>query len=76
MMIEQLIQNDFIRTASFYSVAVLSLIVFLVLFELVTKYSNWQEIKRGNLAVGLATGGKIFASPIFSDIRSKIQIQY
>jgi putative membrane protein len=31
----------------------------MVLFEIVTKYKNWQEIKKGNVAVALATGGKI-----------------
>ncbi|RUT46415.1 DUF350 domain-containing protein [Paenibacillus anaericanus] len=38
----------------------MELVVFLSFFELVTRYSCWQEIKRGNLAVSLATGGKIF----------------
>ncbi len=33
---------------------------FLAIFELVTKYKNWEEIKKGNLAVAMATGGKIF----------------
>ena len=32
----------------------------MVLFELVTKYKNWEEIRKGNVAVALATGGKIF----------------
>ncbi len=30
------------------------------IFELVTKYNNWEEIRKGNLAVAFATGGKIF----------------
>ncbi len=38
----------------------LALIVFLALFELVTKYKDWDEIKKGNLSVAMATGGKIF----------------
>ncbi|MNI34023.1 hypothetical protein D3C73_879990 [compost metagenome] len=46
--------------AGYFSVAVLELIVFLSCFELVTKYRCWDEIKKGNLAVSLATGGKIF----------------
>jgi putative membrane protein len=29
--------------------------------ELVTKYKNWQEIKNGNIAVALTTGGKLLA---------------
>ena len=25
-----------------------------------TKYNNWEEIRKGNVAVAIATGGKIF----------------
>ncbi|MEH6990097.1 MULTISPECIES: DUF350 domain-containing protein [Bacillales] len=53
-------ENEFIQTAAYYSVVILCLIVFLAVFELVTKYRNWDEIKNGNLAVAMATGGKIF----------------
>jgi len=49
-----------VETAGYFSVVVLCLIVAMVLFELVTKYKNWEEIKKGNIAVALATGGKIF----------------
>jgi putative membrane protein len=53
-------ENEAIKTAANFSVAVLCLIVFLAVFELVTKYKNWEEIQKGNLAVAMATGGKIF----------------
>ena len=58
-------QNTFwshplVETAGYFSVVVLCLIVSMVLFELVTKYQNWEQIKQGNVAVALATGGKIF----------------
>lgn len=53
-------ENEFVFTAGNYSVVVLFLVVFLAIFELVTKYDNWQEIKKGNVAVAMATGGKIF----------------
>lgn len=53
-------ENDFVRTAANYSVVILCIILFLAIFELVTKYKNWEEIKNGNLAVAMATGGKIF----------------
>ncbi|WP_407269138.1 DUF350 domain-containing protein [Radiobacillus sp. PE A8.2] len=53
-------ENTFVETAARYSVAVLCLIVFLALFEIVTKYRNWEEIKKGNFSVAMATGGKIF----------------
>lgn len=43
-----------------FSVAILELIVYLACFELLTSYHCWEEIKKGNMAVALATGGKIF----------------
>ncbi|MDX5475564.1 MAG: DUF350 domain-containing protein, partial [Bacillaceae bacterium] len=52
-------ENEAIRTAANFSVVVLCSIVFLAIFELVTKYKNWEEIKNGNLAVAMATGGKL-----------------
>ncbi|PKG25029.1 DUF350 domain-containing protein [Niallia nealsonii] len=52
--------NEYIKTAGDYSVVILSIVVFLAIFELVTKYNNWEEIKRGNVAVAMATGGKIY----------------
>ncbi|OIU70782.1 DUF350 domain-containing protein [Rossellomorea aquimaris] len=52
-------ENEYIQTAGNYSVVILCLILFLTIFELVTKYKNWEEIKKGNLAVAMATGGKI-----------------
>ncbi|RBW71531.1 DUF350 domain-containing protein [Bacillus taeanensis] len=57
---DNLFQNEFIQTAGHYSVVVLCMIVFLAVFELVTSYRNWEEIKKGNVSVALATGGKIF----------------
>nr|WP_295969944.1 DUF350 domain-containing protein [uncultured Bacillus sp.] len=53
-------ENEYVLTAANYSVVILCIIVFLAIFELVTKYKNWDEIKNGNLAVAMATGGKIF----------------
>ncbi|OEH91891.1 DUF350 domain-containing protein [Bacillus solimangrovi] len=53
-------ENIYVHTAAQYSVAVLCMVVFLAIFELVTRYRNWEEIKKGNLAVALATGGKVF----------------
>lgn len=52
--------NPYIETVANYSVVVLSLVVFLAVFEIVTKYKNWEEISKGNLSVAMATGGKIF----------------
>lgn len=53
-------ENPYIETAAFYSVAIVSLLLSLAVFELATRYRNWHEIKNGNMAVALATGGKIF----------------
>ncbi len=52
--------NVYVDTAANYSVVILSVVVFMTIFELVTKYQNWEEIKRGNISVAMATGGKIF----------------
>lgn len=57
---DQFWENEYVKTAGDYSVVILSLVVFLAIFELVTKYNNWDEIKNGNIAVAMATGGKIF----------------
>ncbi|WP_053367334.1 DUF350 domain-containing protein [Bacillus sp. FJAT-27245] len=53
-------QNEFIQIAAYYSLVILCIVLFLAAFELVTKYKNWEEIKKGNVAVAMATGGKMF----------------
>jgi putative membrane protein len=57
---DQFWDNMYVHSAAYYSVVILCVVVFLAIFELVTKYKNWEEIKKGNLAVAMATGGKIF----------------
>ena len=52
--------HPLVETAGYFSVTVLCLLVAMVIFEMVTKYKNWEEIKNGNLSVAMATGGKIF----------------
>lgn len=52
--------HPLVETTGYFSVVVLCLIFSMVLFELVTKYKNWEEIRKGNVAVAMATGGKIF----------------
>jgi len=52
--------NVYIQSAANYSVVILCVVLFLAIFELVTKYKNWEEIQKGNIAVAMATGGKIF----------------
>ncbi|WP_187377794.1 DUF350 domain-containing protein [Paenibacillus senegalimassiliensis] len=58
--IDPLLEQPLGLMLGYFSVAVLELIVFLSCFELLARYRCWQEIKRGNMAASLATGGKIF----------------
>ena len=53
-------KHPLVESAGYFSVVVLCLILAMVLFEIVTKYKNWEEIQKGNVAVAMATGGKIF----------------
>lgn len=52
--------HPLVESAGYFSVVVLCLVVAMAIFEMVTKYNNWEQIKKGNLAVAMATGGKIF----------------
>jgi len=52
--------HPFAAVLAYFSVGILALIVFLSCFEWVTKYDGWSEIRKGNLSVAMATGGKIF----------------
>ncbi|MBM6617531.1 DUF350 domain-containing protein [Bacillus suaedaesalsae] len=52
-------ENVYIQTAAYYSVVILCMLIFLTIFELVTKYKNWEQIQKGNWAVAMATGGKL-----------------
>lgn len=58
--VDVLLGNPYLSTLAFFAVAVVALVVFLTIFEMVTKYDDWAEIKKGNLSVAMATGGKIF----------------
>lgn len=60
MILSSFWSNPLVESAGYFSVVILCLVVSMVIFELVTKYKNWAEIKNGNIAVALATGGKIF----------------
>ncbi|BBP91394.1 UPF0719 transmembrane protein YshE [Bacillus safensis] len=53
-------ENELVEIAAYYSVAVLCLVLFLTIFELVTSYKNWEEIQRGNLAVAHGNRRKDF----------------
>lgn len=58
--VDMLLSNPYAASLVYVSVTVLSLILFLSCFEFVTRYKCWSEIKKGNMAVAMATGGKIF----------------
>ncbi|MFC4601656.1 DUF350 domain-containing protein [Cohnella hongkongensis] len=58
--VDSIMSQPFLAVLAYFSVGILSLIVFLSCFELVTRYDGWKEIGRGNLAAAMATGGKIF----------------
>jgi putative membrane protein len=58
--VDELMTNVYLKTIAFFSVSAVALIVFLVIFGLITKYKDWEEIKKGNVAAAMATGGKIF----------------
>ncbi len=55
-----LLSNPYIAVTAYYTVTGLAMILFLTIFELVTRYRVWDELKKGNVAVAMATGGKIF----------------
>jgi putative membrane protein len=60
MYLMALLKYPFILTTAYFTAAILSIIIFLAVFEAVTKYDDWEEIKKGNVSVAMATGGKIF----------------
>lgn len=52
-------QHPVAQMTGYYTVVLLCLLIAMAMFEVVTKYKNWEEIQNGNVAVALATGGKI-----------------
>ncbi|GGN92354.1 DUF350 domain-containing protein [Saccharibacillus kuerlensis] len=58
--VDSILASPIGSAAAYFSVAVLELVVFLSIFEAVTRYKCWDEIRKGNVAVAMATGGKIF----------------
>lgn len=58
--LDRWLDNPYFASIAYFSVATLALIVFLYCFEFAVRYKTWDEIKKGNLAAAMATGGKIF----------------
>ncbi|MDC0763563.1 DUF350 domain-containing protein [Brevibacillus sp. AG] len=71
---ESLLHNPYFATAAYFTVSGLAMVLFLAIFELVTRYRVWEELKRGNMAVAMATGGKIFG--IANIFRYSIQAHF
>lgn len=55
-----MMDNPFGLTIVYFIAAVIAVAIFLVVLEVVTKYKAWEGIKKGNIAIAMATGGKIF----------------
>lgn len=53
--------NSYLATGISYLIGIIVVGLGLVIFSLLTKYNDLDEIKRGNVAVGLATGGLILS---------------
>ncbi|WP_409344749.1 DUF350 domain-containing protein [Paenibacillus sp. MBLB4367] len=58
--VDQVMNNVYLKTLAFFSVSIVALVIFLAIFGLITRYKDWEEIKKGNIAAAMATGGKIF----------------
>mgnify|MGYP000920369999 CR=1 FL=1 len=71
--VDTLMAHPLAAMLAYFSVGVLMLVVCLACFEWVTKYDCWGEIRKGNVAVAMATGGKIFG--ICNIFRYSIQAQ-
>lgn len=46
-------------TLLYFAVSAVILLVSFYVIELTTKYKDWEELKKGNLSVAIATGGKL-----------------
>ncbi|MCM3746809.1 DUF350 domain-containing protein [Paenibacillus pasadenensis] len=58
--VDQLLDNAYSSSLIYVAVTVMALVLFLTIFEWVTRYKCWDEIRKGNVSVAMATGGKIF----------------
>lgn len=58
--IDKLLEYPLASVLAYFSVGVLALILFIAVFERITRYNGWEEIRKGNVAAAMATGGKIF----------------
>jgi putative membrane protein len=59
-MVDTLMSYPYAAMLAYFLVGVLVLILCLTVFGWITKYNEWEEIRKGNLAAAMAAGGKIF----------------
>lgn len=52
--------NSFVMTSVYFLLSLISIVIFLIVFEMFTSYKKWEQIKNGNMSVAMATAGKIF----------------
>lgn len=63
-------ENELVEIAAYYSVAVLCLVLFLTVFELVTAYKNWEEIQKEILRWQWRPAEKFWGSQTYFSIPS------
>lgn len=56
--------NPYVATLVYFVVCAAILLISFFVIESTTKYKDWEEIKSGNVAVSLATGGKLLGMAI------------
>lgn len=59
-LVDTLMKYPLASVLAYFSVGILALLVFLSIFSWITKYDEWEEIRKGNVAAAMATGGKLF----------------
>lgn len=51
---------QFLQTAIYLGASTLVILATMGIFLMLTRYNDWEEIKKGNTAAAMALGGKIF----------------
>ena len=47
-------------TLAYFTVFSVVTLITILLFTLLTRYNDWEEIAKGNMAASMALGGKVF----------------
>lgn len=59
-MVDTIMSYPFAAMLVYFLMGILLLILCLTVFAWITRYHEWEEIRKGNLAAAMAAGGKIF----------------